>query len=225
MQQTPATLAPSPSTARAGAPTSGVGASKGEGGRADADALLLAVAAGDEQAVARLYDGYASLLYALALRIVRAPEDAEEVVLEAFTQAWRDAPRFDPSRGSAVAWLVSIARSRALDRVRSSTRARRTADRAAAAAPVGEPPAMGTWRDDPESGAERTDRYARVASAVRALAPPVREVVELAFAEGLTHSELAERLGIPLGTVKTRMRNGIRCLRESLAPYLSQWTA
>src|SRR5687768_15558587 len=103
MQQTPATPAPSASRARA----------------VDADALLLAMAAGDEQAVARLYDAYASLLHALALRIVRAPEDAEEVVLEAFTQAWRDAPRFDPSRGSAVAWLVSIARSRALDRVRS----------------------------------------------------------------------------------------------------------
>jgi RNA polymerase sigma-70 factor (ECF subfamily) len=197
----------------------------GSGTRADADALLLAVAAGDEQAVARLYDAYASLLYALALRIVRAPEDAEEVVLEAFTQAWRDAPRFDPARGSAVAWLVSIARSRALDRVRSSARVRRTADRAVASAPADETPAMSTWRDDPESSAERTDRYARIASAVRALAPPVREVVELAFAEGLTHSELAERLGIPLGTVKTRMRNGIRCLRESLAPYLSQWTA
>ena len=193
--------------------------------RADGDALLLAMAAGDERAVERLYDAFGSLLYAVALRIVRLPEDAEEVVLEAFSQAWRDAPRFDPARGSAVAWLVSIARSRALDRLRAGARVRRTADHAAAAAPEGEAPAMGVWREDPESAVERKDRYARIAAAVRALAPPVREVVELAFTEGLSHSELAERLGLPLGTVKTRMRSGIRVLRVSLAPYLSLWTA
>jgi RNA polymerase sigma-70 factor (ECF subfamily) len=183
------------------------------------------MAAGDERAVERLYDAFASLLYAVALRIVRVPEDAEEVVLEAFSQAWRDAPRFDPARGSAVAWLVSITRSRALDRLRAGARVRRAADRAVATAPEGETPAMGTWREDPESAVERRDRHARIAAAVRALAPPVREVVELAFTEGLSHSELAERLGLPLGTVKTRMRSGIRVLRQSLAPYLSQWTA
>jgi RNA polymerase sigma-70 factor (ECF subfamily) len=193
--------------------------------RAQGDALLLAMAAGDERAVERLYDAFASLLYAVALRIVRVPEDAEEVVLEAFSQAWRDAPRFDPARGSAVAWLVSIARSRALDRLRAGARVRRTADHAVAATPDGEAPAMGVWREDPEIAVERRDRYARIAAAVGALAPPVREVVELAFTEGLSHSELAERLGLPLGTVKTRMRSGIRVLRESLAPYLSQWTA
>ena len=193
--------------------------------RAEGDALLLAMAAGDERAVERLYDAFSSLLYAVALRIVRVPEDAEEVVLEAFSQAWRDAPRFDPARGSAVAWLVSIARSRSLDRLRAGARVKRAADRAVASTPEGEAPAMGSWREDPESSVERRDRYARIAAAVRALAPPVREVVELAFTEGLSHSELAERLGLPLGTVKTRMRSGIRVLRESLAPYLSQWTA
>ena len=193
--------------------------------RAEGDALLIAMAAGDERAVERLYDAFASLLYAVALRIVRVPEDAEEVVLEAFSQAWRTAPRFDPARGSAAAWLVSIARSRALDRVRAGARVKRVADQAAASSPEGEAPAMGSWQDDPESSVERRDRYARIAAAVRALAPPVREVVELAFTEGLSHSELAERLGLPLGTVKTRMRSGIRALRESLAPYLSHWTA
>ena len=183
-----------------------------------AGALMTRVAAGDESALASLYDAYAPMLFTVALRVVRAEADAEEVVLEAFTQAWQRAASYDPARGSVFAWLVTICRTRALDLVRGRTRSVRVIERATAA--LGDAPGLAAWHPDPATDVDRHDRYGRLAAAVRTLPPAVRQVVELVLTESLTHTELAERLGIPLGTVKTRMRSGLQLLRATLGTTL-----
>jgi RNA polymerase sigma-70 factor (ECF subfamily) len=189
---------------------------------ASADAALVAaVAAGDERALVRLYESCGRPIYAVALRIVGNQAEAEEVVQETFAQAWRDAAGYDGARASPLTWLVMIARSRSLDRVRRHARDDRTTERATHRDPDA-PPAMGSWGGaaDPASGYERTEMERRVADALCTLPVTVREVVELAFFEGLTHVELASRLGLPLGTVKSRIRTGLSRLRTVLRPYV-----
>jgi RNA polymerase sigma-70 factor, ECF subfamily len=180
--------------------------------------LVLAAAGGDERAIGRLYDRYGSVLFAVAYRICGQRADAEEVVLEAFSQVWRDAGRFEPGRGSVAAWLTTICRSRALDHVRARTRRNRATDSAAADEP-GASPAMGAWASDPGEHYDQSERRRRVAEALDVLSPPQRQVIELAFFEGLSQSEIAERISEPLGTVKTRVRLGMQKLREQLRPF------
>lgn len=179
--------------------------------------LIARAATGDEHAVGRLYDRYAAVVYALAYRIVGQPADAEEVVAETFAQAWRDATRFEAARGSVPAWLTMIARSRALDLTRS--RARRDRATTSAASEPGSAPAMGSWRSDPGEALDSTERQGQVREALKALSAAQRQAIELAFYEGLSQSEIAERLNEPLGTVKTRVRSGMQKLRDSLTPY------
>jgi RNA polymerase sigma-70 factor (ECF subfamily) len=165
-----------------------------------------------------VYDRYGQVMYAVAYRIVRQPGDAEEVVADAFAQAWRDAGRFEAGRGSVAAWLTVITRSRALDLVRARSRRERitdTAQRSDPEATLG----MGTPGASPDAAVETKERERRVAEALADLSPPQRAAIELAFFEGLSHSEIAERLDEPLGTVKTRVRLGMQKLRESLKPY------
>ncbi len=180
--------------------------------------LLERVARGDESALERLYDKYAGALYAVAYRISGEGSDAEEIVLDSFAQAWRDAPRFQASRGSTVAWLTMICRSRALDLIRARGRRANVVTKAAAAEPDSYP-GMGAPEPRTDQDVERTERRKVVAEALLELSPPQREAVQLAFYEGLTHSEIAERLGQPLGTVKTRVRLAMQRLRDSLRPY------
>ncbi|WP_025414263.1 RNA polymerase sigma factor [Gemmatirosa kalamazoonensis] len=180
--------------------------------------LVARVAAGDEGALSALYDAYAPMLYTVALRIVRAEADAEEVVLETFTQAWQRAASYDGARGSVFAWLVTICRTRALDLLRGRTRSARALERATTSEDA--PPALAAWHPDPAADLDRRDRYGRLAAAVHALPPSIRQVVELVLTESLTHTELAERLDIPLGTVKTRMRSGLQLLRGALGASL-----
>lgn len=180
--------------------------------------LLERVGRGDEAALERLYDRYAPALYAVAYRISGERSDAEEIVLDAFAQVWREAPRFQPSRGSVIAWLTMIGRSRALDLVRSRGRRTNVVTKAAAAEPDA-PPGMGAAEPGTDRDVDRMERRKVVADALRALSPPQRQAIELAFYEGLSHSEIAERLGEPLGTVKTRVRLAMQRLRESLRPY------
>jgi len=180
--------------------------------------LLERVARGDESALGELYDRYSAPLYAMAQRISGERADAEEIVVETFAQAWREASRFRSDRGSVIAWLMVICRSRALDLVRSRGRRARLSEAAAADDPAGAP-GMGR----PEPGADlkvaSSERAARVAEALAALSPSQRQAIELAYYEGLSHSEIAERLNEPLGTVKTRVRLAMQKLRDTLRPY------
>lgn len=173
-------------------------------------ALVRRAAAREEAALAELYDRYSPLLLAVARRILGATGDAEEVLQEAFFQAWLQADRYDPGRSSVSTWLVLIARSRALDRLR----ARQTRERAAEAAGQ-EPPAR-----DPSSGGDghvlHAERRRRVRGALSELPPEQREVLDLAFFGGLSQSEIAAQTGTPLGTVKTRALLGMKKLRQAL---------
>jgi RNA polymerase sigma-70 factor (ECF subfamily) len=185
--------------------------------QADRD-LLVRAADGDQQAIAALYDRYGGVLYAVAYRVARQRADAEDAVVEAFTQAWRDASRFEASRGSVAGWLTMIARSRALDIVRARTRR----DRITASASSREPEAslaMGSSPADPAASYDTTERKRQVQAALETLSPPQRQAIELAFFEGLSQSEIAQRLEEPLGTIKTRVRLGMQKLRESLRPF------
>jgi RNA polymerase sigma-70 factor (ECF subfamily) len=184
---------------------------------ADRD-LVAQAAAGDERAIGQLYDRYATVLYTVAYRISGQRADAEEVVIESFAQAWRDAARFEPGRGSVAGWLTMIARSRALDLVRARSRRERITQTAAADRPDA-PLAMGAWRGDPADALDRTERGRQVRAALDDLSPPQRQAIELAFFEGLSQSEIAARLNEPLGTVKTRVRLGMQKLRTALRPF------
>jgi len=180
--------------------------------------LMARAARGDERAIGQLYDRYGAVLYAVAYRIVGERADAEEVVVEALAQAWRDAPRFESARGSVAGWLTMIARSRALDLVRARSRRERITATAAADRPDA-PPAMSDFRPDPAGALDHDERSRQVQHALETLSPPQRQAIELAYFEGLSQSEIAERLQEPLGTVKTRVRLGMQKLRECLRAF------
>ncbi len=173
----------------------------------EADALLGRVAQGDENAFAELYDAWAGRLLALIIRIVIDRSQSEEVLQEVMLEAWRRAPSFDPSRGTGRAWLVTMARHRAIDRVRSSQAAR---DR--------EDAWQGYLPDSDVTAAEVEDRMeaGRVRDALDAVGEPHRTTIALAYFTGLTHTEIAERMGVPLGTVKSRIRDGMAKMRAHL---------
>lgn len=174
-------------------------------------ALLRRIVAREEAALAELYDRYASLLLAVVRRVLGAVGETEEVLQEAFFQAWLQADRYDPARSSVSTWLVLIARSRALDRLR----ARRSHDRATAAVAV-EP---GAPRHESSAGEARVlyaERRERVREALAELPAEQREVLELAFFGGLSQSEIAATTGAPLGTVKTRALLAMKKLRQAL---------
>lgn len=172
------------------------------------DDLLRAMARGDESALAALYDRYRLILFGLILRILHDRQEAEDVLQEAFLQVWRRANDFDPARGRAFTWLVTIARSRALDRLRMlGSRSRFVeADEQAGADEV----------IDTAQELIKSEEGEIVRRALRELPSEQRRTLLLAYFEGLTQAEIAERLGDPLGTVKTRMRSGLIKLRELL---------
>lgn len=173
--------------------------------------LARRLAAGDSEALADLYDAHAGAVYSLALRITRVPADAEDVTQDVFTQAWRQAARFDVSRGNLAAWLLMMARSRALDCLRRGRRRPTHALEPSAADAI----------PDASPGVDLIAATNQEASAARAalasLPDEQRQPVELAYFEGLTHSEIAARTSVPLGTVKTRIRSAMQHLRAALA--------
>ncbi len=172
------------------------------------DEALVALAARSEQtALAELYDRYGRVAYGLALRIVRDERLAEDAVQDGFLAAWRSAARFAPERGKAATWLLTLVHRRAVDLVRREERRR-----AESLERVPEP-AAGAVDED----AWLRLRRERVQEALRRLPDPQREALELAYYGGFTQSELAERLGQPLGTIKSRMFAGLSRLRELLA--------
>jgi RNA polymerase sigma-70 factor (ECF subfamily) len=162
--------------------------------------LLRRIAGGDHKALGEAYDLYAGMAYGLALRILRDATEAEDVVQEVFVQAWRQASRYDPERGSPEAWLCTMARTRALDRLRRRVSRREEPSEAAPNA----------------SGVPRTEEALAVRSALQGLPEDQRRALELAYYEGLTQTEIARHLGEPLGTIKTRIRSGMIRLREAL---------
>ena len=180
---------------------------------ADDQVAIERMARGDQHALGDLYDRHGRLIYSLALRVLRDQGDAEDVVQEVFLQAWREAARFDLTRGNVVAWLVMVTRSRAIDRLR-----RRQARPQLAA--KSEPD--GRVDDSPRADVqmEWQSRATEVRRALETLPLLQRVAVELAFFDGLTHAEIAEQLEVPLGTVKTRVRQGLLKMRDCLAGAL-----
>lgn len=166
---------------------------------------------GDTHALEELYDRYADLLYSIAVRIVRGAPEAEEVVQETWVQVWRKAASFDSDRGSVGAWLVTIARSRALDRLRSMG-SRLRAETAAGAALQAEGSAPGA--EDASDFAAHRQLNATVVGALAQLSEPQRRVLELGYFSGLSQSEIAAQLDTPLGTIKSWTRQALQRLRE-----------
>ena len=175
----------------------------------EADIILLhAIAHGDEAALASLYDRYRLILFGLLVRILNSRQEAEDILQEVFIQVWRRAADFDERRGKPFTWLVTLARSRAIDRLRQLSARERLAVASAQEAP---PEAS-----DASLEAYRSEQKEIVAGALAQLPEEQRHSLLLAYFEGLTQSEIATRLGTPLGTVKTRMRTGMIKLRDLL---------
>jgi RNA polymerase sigma-70 factor (ECF subfamily) len=178
--------------------------------RGEDEALMQAVAAGDAQALAALYDRHAAVMLGVALRLLKSRQDAEDLVHDVFVQAWQRAADYDADRGSVRSWLLVRVRSRGIDRVRSLDAARRhglvPAD-AEAPPPPPEASAAAPW--------DAPDRE-RARLALADLPEAQRRLIELAYFEGLTCSEMAARCEIPIGTVKSRVAAGLARLRQSL---------
>jgi RNA polymerase sigma-70 factor (ECF subfamily) len=169
--------------------------------------VLDSVRRGDARALEELYRRHSSRLYALLLRMLREAADAEEVLQETFVEAWRRAREYAPSRGSVEAWLITIARSRAIDRIRNRgarLRLVKQSEQQASAQPAQPEP--------PDVHAQT-----RLRRALGTLPPEQRRAIELAYWDGLSQSEISRETGDPLGTVKTRVRLGLQRLAELLA--------
>ena len=173
-----------------------------------ADILLIErIVDRDDRAVAELYDRHRRLLFGLVLRILRDRSEAEEVLQEVFVQVWTRAETYNVALGPPAAWLVRVARNRAIDRLRANN----VRLRAVESAPLPDP------ADSPESTAELGERQRAVARALDSLPADQRLLIEQAYFLGLTQSELAEKFKLPLGTVKTRVRTGMLALRQQLS--------
>lgn len=185
---------------------------------ADVD-LVERMRAGDERALAALYDRWFPVVSGVVSRMLESSDDVEDVVEEAFWQAWRQASRFSAQRGSVQTWLLTIARSRALDRRRAAKRRREDPIDAENAGELQRQPLDGAAArsGDPSLAVEHAERRRLVLAALGALPIEQREALELGYFGGLSQSEIAERTGQPLGTIKTRMRLAMQKLRERLA--------
>ncbi|HTL70366.1 MAG TPA: sigma-70 family RNA polymerase sigma factor [Candidatus Eisenbacteria bacterium] len=173
-------------------------------------ALIDRIARQDRKAFSRLYDLYAPFVFSFALRLVRLRPDAEELLQDVFLQVWNQAARYDASRGKPEAWLSNITKSRAIDKLRSVRRR-----------DVG---AESFGRFEETTQGERVERADAAADArllaggaLQKLPEDQKKALELSYFEGLTHEEIAEALGVPLGTIKTRIRAGLKRLREMVA--------
>jgi RNA polymerase sigma-70 factor (ECF subfamily) len=176
------------------------------------DAVVRRAAAGDHGAMAELYDATCSRVFGLAVRILGDPSAAEDIASDVYLQAWRQASAFDPERGSVLAWLLTLTRTRSIDALRAQRRQRAAREHIESA-----PTDDVSVRDLSELTIE-AERQRFVHGALVRLHADQRQVIELAYFGGFSHSEIAAQLGQPLGTVKTRIRAGMLRLRELLAP-------
>jgi RNA polymerase sigma-70 factor (ECF subfamily) len=177
---------------------------------------LTRMAAGDHPALATCYDLIGSVVFSLAIRMLRDRAAAEDVSQDIFVQVWRQAGNYDTARGSPEAWIMMIARTRILDRIRSR-------GSGVVLKSVGEnlpdAPAADDWPDDLAISREHA---ANVRQALAELPAEQKQAVELAFFEGLTHMEISEKTGVPLGTIKTRIRLGLMKIRDQLRPIMGE---
>jgi RNA polymerase sigma-70 factor (ECF subfamily) len=174
----------------------------------NADLIKLA-ANGDEAAFSILYSRLAPALYGMAFRMMNDAKEAEDVLQEGFTYIWRKANAYDPARSSAYAWAVMIVRNKAIDKLRTRQRGERLRERVTSEAEL--------FAEQDDFSAQEPlfrERNAQVREALKQIAPEQRQALELAFFSGLTHEQIAEQLGIPLGTIKARIRRGLLRLRD-----------
>jgi len=176
-------------------------------------ALIRRMCDADETALGALYDRWARSLYSLVFHLLKDADEAEDVVEETFWQAWRKASSYEPSRGAVSTWLLTIGRRRALDRLRAKSRRKEESTQSGVLADLTSP------ASDPLQMVESSERRSNVLTALRELPDEQREVLELGYFQGLSQSEIADRTGQPLGTVKTRMRLAMQKLREPLSMY------
>ena len=171
--------------------------------------LIQQVAKQDREAFSQLYDRFSSLVFSLALRMLKVRSDAEDLLQEVFVQVWRQASNYSAERGSPEAWIINIARSRAIDKIRSIRRMEKSFV-------LTDDPARAESGDNVESSAAESEAKLTMNSALTNIPEAQRKVLELAYFDGLSQTEIAARLSEPLGTVKTRMRTGIQRLRDIL---------
>ena len=174
----------------------------------DLDQLLTLTARGDQAAFEAVYDRIAPAVFGLVLRVLRDVAQSEEVAQEALLEVWRTADRFDPGRGAAVSWVMTIAHRRAVDRVRS--------ERAAAQREVRAASATSTPVDEVAEAVESSLEAERVRHCLAGLTAPQRESIVLAYYSGFSYPQVASTLGVALGTVKSRIRDGLKRLRDCL---------
>jgi len=166
-------------------------------------ALVAAIRSGDDQAMAQLYDRYSGIVYSVALRVLGDTGAAEDILQDIFMQLWRNPDVFDASRGSLPAWLAVIARNRAIDTLRKRRPEEEISDVVVSVEP------------DLARGAEWSRVLDKIRGVLGTMPAPQRSALEMSFFEGLTHSEIAEKTGEPLGTIKTRIRAGLNALRKA----------
>lgn len=172
-------------------------------------ALIQQIATQNREAFSQFYDRYSCLVYSLALRMLRAQSDAEDLLQEVFMQVWRQAANYNRDRGTPEAWLINIARSRAIDKLRSIRRMEKSFV-------LTDDPAKAESGDNVELSASASESKLTMNSALAHLPEAQRRVLELAYFDGLSQTEIADKLKEPLGTVKTRMRTGLQRLRDML---------
>ena len=174
-------------------------------------ALIERMMAGDEAALSTLYDRYSAMLFGMLMRILRDQQAAEEVLQDMFLQLWRNAAQFDAKRGSLPAWLMVIGRNRAISRLRGRR------DREVLEEEEGDYANTFASGQNIEDEAVRAELARNISAALEQLPAEQKQAVELAYFEGMTQSEIANQTGIPLGTVKTRVRTAMQTLRQILA--------
>ncbi|HSV04604.1 MAG TPA: sigma-70 family RNA polymerase sigma factor [Phenylobacterium sp.] len=174
--------------------------------------LVEAIAAGDQLALHALYERAHRLVFTLVMRITANPQTAEELTLDVFHDIWRGAAGYDPAGGTVLGWIMNQARSRAIDRLRFEARKKRNPD--GSAHPEAEPV------PDPHHLLVLQEQRTALRNALSSLTANEREAIEMTFFAGLTHTEAARRLDLPLGTIKTRIRSGLHKLRDALTPEL-----
>jgi RNA polymerase sigma-70 factor, ECF subfamily len=174
--------------------------------------LLPKIINGDRTALSELYDRYSRIIYAIAWKSLHSVEDCEEVVLEVFAQVWRIADRFDSEKGSVEQWIFTLARSRILDRLRKIQRQNKVNTVITAEKEIVFP----TISVDPLEAVEIAEQQQQVIAALSQIPPEQRQVIEMAYYQGFTHTEIAAATGLSLGTVKTRLRLGLSKLRVTL---------